>query len=168
MLAPLRKLGKPIEDTIRAQDYVAIQRSGDYTDARNNGEYLKAGFITGYTAGLMDAVFDGFQPDPERGTYSSTSTRAAPSAGSRRTRPLPASSPTLEIFALVSWDLATDGKRHVDYVKDYWSKLLPFTDGYYTNEVTDELQPKVDENYRGTSDACVNSSANTTRRTCSG
>ena len=42
-----------------------------------------------------------------------------------------------------------DGKRHTDYVKDYWSKLLPFTDGYYTNEVADEHQPKIDENYRG-------------------
>jgi hypothetical protein len=47
----------------------AIQRSGDYTDARNSGEYLKAGFITGDPAGVMDAVFDAYRPDPERGTY---------------------------------------------------------------------------------------------------
>ncbi len=150
VLAPLRKLGTPIEDTIRAQDYVAIQRSGDYTDARNNGEYLKAGFITGYNAGLMDAVFDGFQPDPERGTYffhqhgGGAISRVAPDATA-----FPHRRPTLEIFAVVSWDLATDGKRHVDYVKDYWSKLLPFTDGCYVNEVADEHQPKIDENYRG-------------------
>jgi FAD/FMN-containing dehydrogenase len=150
VLAPLRKLGKPLEDTIRAQDYVAIQRGGDDTDARNNGTYLKAGFITGYTAGLMDAVFDGFRPDPERGTYffhqhaGGAIGRVATDATA-----FPHRRPTLEIFAVVSWDLATDGKRHVDYVKDYWSKLLPFTDGYYTNEVADEHQPKIDENYRG-------------------
>ena len=51
VLAPLRKLGKPMEDTIRAQDYVAIQRSWDQTDPRNNGEYLKSGFIVGYPCG---------------------------------------------------------------------------------------------------------------------
>lgn len=150
VLAPLRKLGKPLHDTIRAQDYVAIQRSGDYTDVRNNGTYLKAGFITGYSTGLLDAIFDGFRADPERGTYffhqhaGGAISQVAPDATAfphRHTR--------LEIFAVVSWDLATDGKRHVDYVKEYWSKLVPFTDGYYTNEVTDELQPKVDENYRG-------------------
>jgi FAD/FMN-containing dehydrogenase len=150
VLTPLRKLGKPIEDTIRAQDYVAIQRSGDYTDARNSGEYLKAGFITGYTAGLMDAVFDGFRPDPARGTYffhqhgGGAISQVAPDATA-----FPHRRPTLEIFAVVSWDLAKDGKRHVDYVKEYWSKLLPFTDGYYTNEVADEHQPNIDENYRG-------------------
>ncbi|HKY00555.1 MAG TPA: FAD-binding oxidoreductase [Steroidobacteraceae bacterium] len=150
VLAPLRKLGRPIGDTIRVQDYVAIQRSGDYTDARNNGEYLKAGFITGYTAGLVDAVLNGFRSDPERGTYffhqqaGGAISRVATDATA-----FPHRHPTLEIFAVVSWDLARDGKRHVDYVKDYWSKLLPFTDGYYINEVADEHQPKIDENYRG-------------------
>ncbi|MGH8863335.1 MAG: FAD-binding oxidoreductase [Burkholderiales bacterium] len=150
LLAPLRKLGKTLEDTIRAQDYVAIQRSWDHTDPRNEGEYLKSGFITGYTAGLMDAIFDGFEPDPARGTYffhqhaGGAIGRVAPDATA-----FPHRRATLEIFAAVSWDLATDGRRHTDYVKDYWAKLMPFTDGYYTNEVADEHQPKIDENYRG-------------------
>jgi hypothetical protein len=150
VLAPLRKLGKPMEDTIKAQDYVAIQRSWDTTDARNNGEYLKSGFLVGYPAGLVDAVLDGFQPDPARGTAFFTQHaggaigRVAPDATA-----FPHRRSTVEIFALVSWDLGADGKRHVGYVKDYWSKLLPFTDGYYTNEVADEHQPKIDENYRG-------------------
>jgi len=150
VLAPLRKMGKPMEDTIRAQDYVAIQRSWDQTDPRNNGEYLKAGFVVGYPAGLVDAVLDGFQPDPARGTAFFTQHaggaigHVAPDATA-----FPHRRSTLEVFALVSWDLGTDGRRHVDYVKDYWSKLMPFTDGYYTNEVADEHQPKIDENYRG-------------------
>jgi FAD/FMN-containing dehydrogenase len=37
----------------------------------------------------------------------------------------------------------------VGYVKDYWGKLEPFTDGYYTNEVADEPQRYVDANYQG-------------------
>ena len=124
--------------------------AGTQTDPRNNGEYLKSGFIVGYPAGLVDAVIDGFQPDPARGTAFFTQHaggaigRVAPDATA-----FPHRRSTLEIFALVSWDLGTDGKRHMDYVKDYWSKLLPFTDGYYTNEVADEHQPKIDENYRG-------------------
>ncbi len=150
VLAPLRKLGTPLDDSIKAQDYVAIQRSADYTDARNSGEYLKAGFIVGFPAGLVDAVLDGFQPDPARGTAFFTQQgggaigRVPPDATA-----FPHRRPTVEIFALVSWDLGADGKRHVDYVKGYWSKLLKFTDGYYTNEVADEHQPHIDENYRG-------------------
>ena len=48
---------------------VAIQRSWDQTDPRNEGEYFKSGFIDGYRPGLLDAVLDGFRPDPARGTY---------------------------------------------------------------------------------------------------
>ncbi len=150
VFAPLRKLGKPIEDTIKAQDYVAIQRSWDTTDARNNGEYLKAGFIVGYPAGLVDAVLDGFQPDPARGTAFFTQ-HAGGAIGrvAADATAFPHRRSSIEIFALVSWDLGADGKRHVDYIKNYWSSLLPFTDGYYVNEVADEHQPKIDENYRG-------------------
>jgi hypothetical protein len=152
VLAPLRKLGKPIEDTIRAQDYVAIQRSWDTTDARNNGEYLKSGFIVGYPAGLVDAILDGFQPDPARGTsFFYQHAGGAIGRVAADATAFPHRRSTLEIFAVVSWDLGQEGKRHVDYVKNYWSSLQPFTDGYYTNEVADEHQPRIDENYRGNS-----------------
>jgi FAD/FMN-containing dehydrogenase len=150
VLAPLRKLGKPMSDTIKAQDYVAIQRSWDTTDARNTGAYLKAGFLVGYPAGLVDAILDGFQPDPARGTSvfyqhgGGAIGRVAADATA-----FPHRRSTLEIFALVSWDLGTDGKGHVDYIKNYWSSLERLTDGYYTNEVADEHQPQIDENYRG-------------------
>ncbi len=150
VLAPLRKLGTPMEDTVRAQDYVAIQRSSDHTDPRNDGVYLKSGFIVGFPAGLADAILDGFRPDPARGTSffyqhaGGAIGRVAPDATA-----FPHRRSTLEMFAVVHWDLGTEGKRHVDYVKEYWSSLLPFTDGYYTNEVADENQPRINENYRG-------------------
>jgi hypothetical protein len=34
-------------------------------------------------------------------------------------------------------------------VKNYWGTLERFTDGYYTNEVGDEAQSIVDDNYQG-------------------
>jgi hypothetical protein len=150
LLAPLRKLGTPIEDTIRAQDYVAIQRSWDTTDPRNEGEYFKSGILVGYPAGLPDAALDGFRPDAGRGTYffhqhaGGAIGRVAPDATA-----FPHRRATVEMFALVTWDLATDGREHVTYIKDWWAKLLPFTDGYYTNEVADDKPPMLDENYRG-------------------
>jgi hypothetical protein len=53
------------------------------------------------------------------------------------------------MFAVTNWDLAHDGAPHVAYVKDYWSKLQRYTNGYYTNEVANEPQKQVDENYQG-------------------
>jgi hypothetical protein len=53
------------------------------------------------------------------------------------------------MFAVVTWDIERDGAPHTAYVKNYWSKLEPFTDGYYTVEVANEPQRLVDENYQG-------------------
>ena len=55
----------------------------------------------------------------------------------------------LNMLASVNWPMTTEAAPHVRYIKEYWSKLEPFTDGYYTNEVADEAQRIVDENYQG-------------------
>ena len=150
LLAPIRKLGTPIADTIKTQDYVAVQRSSDRSDPRNEGTYLKSGFISDFRAEMAGALMDGFQPDPARGTVVffqhsggaigrvATDATAFPHRHSKH-----------NMFAVVSWSLAGDAAPHVRYIKDYWSTLEPFTDGYYTNEVGDEAQPIVDDNYQG-------------------
>ena len=150
VLAPLRKLGTPLKDTIKPIDYVAIQRSSDQTDPRNEGEYLKSGFINGFDARLPDALADGFEPHPDRDTvvFFQHSGGAIGRIAADATA-FPHRRSTNNMFAAVSWPLELDGTPHVRYVKEYWSKLEQFTDGYYTNEVADEPQRFVDENYQG-------------------
>ena len=53
------------------------------------------------------------------------------------------------MFAVVTWKLDTDAAPHTRYLKDYWASLERYTDGYYTNEVADEAQRVVDDNYQG-------------------
>jgi hypothetical protein len=150
VLAPLRKLGTPLKDGIGPIDYVKLQRSGDITDPRNEGSYLKSGFIDDFPAPLVAALFDGYQPDPGRTTTvffqhsGGAIGRVAPDATAfphRRSR--------LNMFVVTNWDLPGDGTPHVAYGRDYWSKLQRYTDGYYTNEVANEPQRQVDENYQG-------------------
>jgi FAD/FMN-containing dehydrogenase len=149
-LAPVRKLGKPLADTIEAQDYCVVQRSSDNLDPRNEGTYLKSGFIDGFPAGLVDAVTAGFGSDPARTTAffiqqaGGAIGRIAPGATA-----FPHRHATHGIFTTVVWNLDNERAPHVAWVKDYWSKLEPFTDGYYTNETGDEGQRRIDDNYQG-------------------
>ncbi|HUG03859.1 MAG TPA: FAD-binding protein [Steroidobacteraceae bacterium] len=150
LFAPLRKLGTPVADTIKAQDYVAVQMSTDRSDPRNEGTYLKSGFISDFKSDMVSALVDGFQPDAQRGTVVffqhsggaigrvATDATAFPHRHSKH-----------NMFAVVSWNLDNDAAPHIRYVKDYWSTLERFTDGYYTNEVGDEAQSNVDDNYQG-------------------
>ena len=149
VLAPLRKLG-PVADQIQAQDYVAIQRSSDRTEPRNEGNYLKSGFINHYTDRMVASIVDGFQADPGRSTIfffqhsGGAIGRVAPDATA-----FPHRRSTHNMFAVISWKLDSDAAPHIRYIKDYWASLEPYTDGYYTNEVGDEAQRIVDDNYQG-------------------
>jgi FAD/FMN-containing dehydrogenase len=149
-LAPIRKLGKPLADSIRAIDYVAAQRMHDNADPRNIGTYLKSGFIGGFKPELVDALVGGFQPHPQRATmqFFQHGGGAIGQVAAGATA-FPHRYATHNMLALVSWPLETDGKPHMDYMRGAWSKLEPFTRGYYTNEVADEAQAVVDENYQG-------------------
>jgi FAD/FMN-containing dehydrogenase len=150
VLAPLRKLGKPIADTIKPVDYAALQRSWDQTDARNTGEYLKSGFIDTLSDDIVRKLLDGFEAHADRGTTvffqhaGGAIARIATDATAFPHRPA-----SHNMFAVVSWPLAGDPTPHVKYIKDYWATVEGHTNGYYTNEVADEAQHFVDENYQG-------------------
>jgi hypothetical protein len=148
LLAPLRKFGTPIANTINPQDYVAIQRSSDRSDPRNEGTYLKSGFISDFKDSMVAALVDGFEPDPERGTtvFFQHSGGAIGRVAVDATA-FPHRYSKHGMFARLLWNLNSDAAPHVRYVKDYWSTLERYTDGFYTVEVGDEAQSIVDENY---------------------
>ena len=149
-LAPLRKLGKPIADRIAPVDYVALQRSGDSTDPRVEGSYLKSGFIDAFPAKLVDTIMDGFVAHPERSTtvFFQHSGGAVGKVSADATA-FPHRRAVNNMFATVSWPLPGDSAAHVGYVKSLWATLEPYTNGYYTNEVANEAQSIVDANYQG-------------------
>ena len=150
VLAPLRKLGAPLKDTIGPMDYEALQRSQDRSDARNFGTYLKSGFLDDFPPALPAAIVDGFQADP--GRFTATFFQQSGGAVGRVAKDataFPHRSSRFNLLTAVSWNVADDGAPHIAYGRAYWPKLERFTNGYYTNEVANEPQRQVDENYQG-------------------
>jgi FAD/FMN-containing dehydrogenase len=150
VLAPVRKLGKPIADTVQARDYVAVQRMHDRADPRNEGQYLKSGFIRGFNPALIDAIVTGFQGDPQRGTalFFQHGGGAVGDVAADATA-FPHRYASHNMLTAVTWPLEIDRTPHVDYLKGLWRSLEPHARGYYMNEVADEAQAVVDENYQG-------------------
>ena len=150
VLAPIRKLGTPILDTVAAVDYVELQRSADNTDPRQIGEYLKSSFVNDIPGALIDKLIAGFVQHEDRDfafyfQHSGGAIGRVPSdatAFSHRKS-------VANLMCFLNWDLAIDGTPHVNYLKNYWAGLEPFTDGYYTNEVSNEPQAEVNSNYQG-------------------
>jgi FAD/FMN-containing dehydrogenase len=149
-VAPIRQLGTPIVDNVAPIDYVALQRSGDVSDPRAVGQYVKSGFLPEFPPALISAIVDRFQGDPQRATI------LAFQQGGGAIGRVPASATAFpqrdaiaNMLCFVNWPFGTDPSAHIAWIKDYWSGLEPFTSGFYVNDVElDATAAAIRENYR--------------------
>lgn len=150
VLAPLRALGTPAADTIKAWDYVELQRSGDNTEPRNDSSYMKAGFINDVPDSLIEAIATGMEPQDGRGIflYCQQSGGAIARVGPDETAFAHRKS-IANMFLIVQWPYGDEGTSHVDYIRKFWKTLEPATDGYYTVDTTDESREIRHGNYQG-------------------
>ena len=149
VLAPLRKAGTVKGDSIATVDYVALQRAGDQTDVRLEGQYFKSGFTGGVSDKLIDAIVSGLKAHPER------STRVFMQQCGGAVSRVPVSSTAFahrkaqqNLILSVTWPIEMQGKSHIDYTRKFWATLEPSTLGFYTNEVVNESQSVVNQNYQ--------------------
>lgn len=151
-LAPLRKIGTPIDDTITRVDYVDLQRSGDVTDPRALATYLKGGFIASVPGDLVSALVEGIQGDPRRVTAvffqhcAGACSRVSDDATAFAHRYALAN-----MMTLTGWRPgAADAADHIEATRRYWSALEKFTRGFYVNDMAREVTPSdINANYRG-------------------
>jgi FAD/FMN-containing dehydrogenase len=135
-LAPIRKLGTPLADDVRATDYVAIQKSGDISDPRAVALYLKSGFVGQIRPDLVSAIVSGFKAHPGRITeavlvpHAGAIGRTANEATAFAHRGALAS-----LLVIVGWPSGSNPTEHVDWIKQYWATLEPFTEGFYINDL---------------------------------
>jgi len=150
ILRTIRSAGKPMMDGLTTVDYVALQRSGDLDEKRAIGSYTKTGFLKQIPPRLIDAVISGLEPHPERAVAvgfqhcGGAISRVAPDATAFPHRGIHATS-----LLTADWLSTTDPTPHLEWLREYWKSIEPHTDGFYTNDVIDETQKQVDENYLG-------------------
>jgi len=149
LLAPMEKAGTVLRNSIKNWDYVALQKSGDYTDLRANGAYVKSGFVDDITPDLVRDLVETFTPNPGRATWMAL----GQSGGAINRVPYGATAFTNrvsnhDLLSFVSWPFgAGHGSEHVAYVQEQWKVMEPYVDGFYVNDLADETQAQVDANY---------------------
>ena len=148
LFAPISKAGTVLRDTVKSWDYVALQKSGDIDDPRANGSYMKSGFIRGITPELVEDLASTFQGHSGRATWMGFQQ----SGGAIGRVPVDATAfPNREashnLLSFVGWPIASDPAEHVAYIKGQWKTLERHTGGFYTNDLFDQTQASVSENY---------------------
>ena len=150
ILRELRSAGKPMIDTVKPMDYVALQRSGDGDEKRAIGSYTKTGFVKRIEPALIEAIVGGLEEHPQRSTLvgfqhcGGAISRVAADATAFPHRGIHATS-----LLTVDWPAEIDPAQHIRWLLEYWGRIVPHTNGFYTNDATEETQKQLDENYLG-------------------
>lgn len=150
-LAPVYQAGgTPAVDTVRAMDYVALQRSGDIDDPRAQGMYLKGGFVPDIPPPLITAITENFRGHPARATIlffqqsggAINRVEAAATAFTQRDA-------MANMLTEVGWRYGDDPSEHIRWIRGYWENLEPFTHGFYVNDPDPDLsRESIVENFR--------------------
>jgi len=147
--APLRKAGTVAFESIKTQDYVAVQRSGDWDDTRVFTGRMKSGFVNEINDDFIDQLIDNFEVHPDRGTrVGFAQSGGAISRVGRNDTAFSHREAQYTMMSFVSWKLDSDPTPHVDYINSHWAKVEPFTTGFYVNDYFDQTQAQVNATYR--------------------
>jgi len=135
VIAPLRRIGKPVKDELAAQSYVKLQGSADTPGVSPDAIYLKGGLVEGLKPALIDAVVDyidnnpsdsydiGFQP------VGGAIGRVAPHATAYFGR-----AASHDMYIMGIWKVPGKGaERNIAWVREGWKHLEPLTRGHYVN-----------------------------------
>ena len=150
ILKKIRSAGTVVVDTVGAMDYVALQKSGDVNDVRAIGSYTKSGFSEYLTPDFIDTIVRSFEAREGRNTVFATQhaggsiNRIAADATAFPHRDI-----NYIPLLIIDWPIDSDPAEHIAWLKQTWKSIEPHIQGFYTNDLIDESQQQVDENYLG-------------------
>ena len=149
VLAPLRKLGKPLKDGLRPALYTQLQGSADTPGFSRFGAYVKGGLISGITGPLADAMVEFIEQAPSDALIvwaqhqGGAIGRIAPSATAYFGR---GASHNVGLAAFFPME-GDAGAANRAWVKSAWARVEPLTHGNYVNIANTEEEDRVHAAY---------------------
>jgi FAD/FMN-containing dehydrogenase len=131
-LAPLRKIGKPLEDGVTMQDYMVMQTKDDVAFGHGVRSYIKNGMVKEITQELVDAMIESYTNDPRVAMFTHTAGGAAKRVGETDTA-FPHRNAETMLIVGGGWMDPADDEPGIAMSREWYYKLAPFTGGYYDN-----------------------------------
>lgn len=148
-IAPLRRVAKPVVDTVAPRRYIQFQKRLDTANAHGVHQYMKSGLVTNFSEELVEELIDVYRPEP---TYAIFLMQSGGEVNRRKSdeTAFPHRSAHSNLMVWHLWrESVTDEicERRIAEVRRDWSRLVRHTDGYYVN-LNDENNLRTHRNYR--------------------
>jgi FAD/FMN-containing dehydrogenase len=144
-LEPVRRIGQPIDDGVKVQDYTVMQTAEDGTFAHGVRSYIKNGMVRQLTPGLIDTMIEAFVPDPRLAMFTHTAGGAVSRVDDLATA-FPHRNAETMILVGGGWMDPAQDDEAIALARNWFAQLEPFTGGFYDNIDFDAKDP-AGENY---------------------
>lgn len=131
-LAPLLRIGKPIDNGVKVQDYMIMQTQEDGMAHPGIRSYAKNGMVREITPGLVEAMVEAYRSDPRVALFSHTAGGAVGRVDELATAFPHRNAQTMLVFASLWEDPAMD-EEAIARTREWYNHLEPFMGGYYQN-----------------------------------
>ena len=152
VLKPLRDYGVPVEDRIAPTSYLQIQSAGDSVFPRGRRYYWKAQFMREIADEAIDLLLARYAAAPAGSLIVFQQVGGAIARIPIADTPYANRDALYDCFPISIWDNSADDKAHIQWARDLWDAMRPFsTGGVYANnlgeEGPDRIRAAYGENY---------------------
>ncbi len=144
-IAPLRAIGKPMDDGITVQDYKVMQTMEDATVAHGIRSYAKNAMIGEFTPELARDMVEAYIADPRAAVFTHTCGGAVADYGATDTAFPHRDTETMIVF-FTGWMDPADDEVGKQMCKDWHASLEHHSLGYYDN-IEQEGDSRVARNF---------------------
>ena len=144
-LAPLRAVGKPLDDGVVVQDYKVLQTHEDATVAHGIRSYAKNAMVGEFSQGLVDDLVDSYIADPRAAIFTHTCGGAVADVGETDTAFPHRDTQTMLVFFTGWMDPEQDAEGKA-LCKQWHAALEKHSLGYYDN-IEQEGDTRVARNF---------------------
>ena len=144
-IAPLRRVGKPAEDGVKLVEYLAVQTQFDGESRHGQRNYIKTGMVDELDSGLIEAMIDGFELDPNTQLFFHTAGGAVARVGDTDTA-FPYRQAGTMVGMASAWMNPSEDAQRIATLRKRWSAVEPFTGGFYNN-LREESDNKTQRNF---------------------
>lgn len=144
-LAPLRAVGKPIDDGVIVQDYKVLQTHEDAAVAHGIRSYAKNAMIGDFSQALVDDLVDSYIADPRAAIFTHTCGGAVADHAATDT-PFPHRDTETMIVFFTGWMDPAEDEAGKQMCRDWHAALEHHSLGYYDN-IEQEGDTRVARNF---------------------
>ena len=148
LVAPMRKALKPAMAEVMMKPYVEVQRR-ETPLPRGDNYYMKSGFMSQLDDAFLDTIINEYRAAPTRAT-----TALITQLGGRISDIDPAATAfphrdaQYDFLIASNWKNAAYSPDNVAYMRGFWERVAPYSNGFYVNSAMDVDDQKIRQTYR--------------------